>query len=122
MKIDLPELAQILAGLATLQERLDAFAQLVSNRQLDQEWWTLRQAARLKRGLERRQDENGNIREQDSFLNTLRARRALQPRGGKPDGHVGGVAVWHRKTIMEWLQQRDEDLEQGRKSAVKETL
>ncbi len=108
--IEIPELAQILAGLATLRERLDAFAQLINSRQLDQEWYSLRQAARLKRGLERRQDENGNIREQESFLSTLRGRPSLQPGGGKPDGRVGGVAVWHRKTILEWLLQRDEDL------------
>ncbi len=108
--IEIPELAQILAGQAALQERLDAFGQLVTSRQLDQEWYTLRQAARLKRGIERRPDKDGNIQEQDSFLNTLRGRPSLQPGGGKSDGRVGGVAVWHRKTILEWLLQRDEDL------------
>ncbi len=119
MNIELPELPQILAGLAGLQERLDAFAQLITDHRLDQEWYSLRQAARLKRGLERRQGKDG-VHEQESFLNTLRGRPALQPRGRKPDGRVGGVAVWHRKTILEWLLQRDEDLlQQAGKEAEK---
>jgi hypothetical protein len=108
--LDIPELAQILDNLSDLQACVAALGQLVTEPQLDQEWYSLRQAARLKRGVEHRQGKDGNVREQESFLSTLRARPALQPAGGKPEGHVGGVAVWHRKTILEWLLQRDEDL------------
>ncbi len=66
MNVEIPELAQVLAGLSGLQARLNAFGQLVTDHRLEQEWYTLRQAARLKRGIEHRQDDKGNARERSS--------------------------------------------------------
>lgn len=91
---------------------------LEADQGLTQEWYTLRQAARLKRGIEQRKNrKTGEIQAFDSFYHTLRSNPRLQPREGVPDGHQGGIAVWHRDTIQSWLKLRDEDLIKARKTA-----
>jgi len=115
LTVEVPILAEICARLGHIEARL---AQLEAGAVLTQEWYTLRQAARLKRGIElRRNHKTGEIQSFDSFFNTLKTKYRLQPNEGTPDGHQGGVPVWHRNTIREWLQLRDEDLEKRKKSA-----
>jgi len=106
--VEIPILAEICARLGHIEARL---SELEAGASLSQEWYTLRQAARLKRGIElRRNNKTGEIQPFDSFLSTLRSNPHLQPRNGVPDGHQGGVVVWHRLSVQEWLRLRDEDL------------
>jgi len=115
LTVDVPILAEICARLGYIEARL---SDLEAGASLAQEWYTLRQAARLKRGIERRKNKKtGKTQSFDSFYHTLRSNPNLQPRNGIPDGHQGGVAVWHRLSIQEWLRLRDEDLKKRRKSA-----
>jgi len=108
LTVDVPVLAEICVQLGKIEARL---TQLEAGVVLTQEWYTLRQAARLKRGIElRRNQKTGDIQPFDSFFNTLKTKDHLQPNAGNPDGHQGGVPVWHRDTIQAWLQLRDEDL------------
>ena len=81
---------------------------LEADQRLTQEWYTLRQAARLKRGTElRRNRKSGQYEIYESFYRTLKFRSELQPNRGIPDGKQGGVMVWHRDTILSWLKQQD---------------
>jgi len=63
----------------------------------DQPFYTLRQAWILKGRC-----CAWNTFEQSSFL---------QPKGGFPDGTVGGVRVFDNKTVSEWLYLTDQELE-----------
>lgn len=103
---------------AILHDILDRLTALEAGQVLSQEWYTLRQAARLKRGIEtRRNNKTGQVQAFDSFFNTLKTRVRLQPGGGKPDGRQGGIPVWHRNTIVAWLRLTDEQLEILRKAS-----
>lgn len=118
MSIDPAEKSDIQRLEAILHDILDRLAALEAGQVLSQEWYTLRQAARLKRGIEvRRSSKTGQVQTFDSFFNTLKTRDYLQPGGGNPDGHQGGVPVWHRNTIMAWLRLTDEQLETLRKAS-----
>lgn len=43
-------------------------------------------------------------------LNTFRNNRFYQPKGGIPDGMVGGRKVWSKETVIEWLPLTDDQL------------
>jgi hypothetical protein len=104
MNIEVP-LEAVCDRLERLEERL---AVREASASLTQEWYTLRQAARLKRGVEiRPSSKTGEPKTFESFYHTLRHRPELQPAGGIPDGEVGGVFVWHRDTVQRWLNQLD---------------
>lgn len=78
-----------------------------------QEWYTLRQAARLKRGVELRPNrKNGEMEAFESFYRTLCVKHWLRSNSGIPDAKIGGeVQVWHRDTILSWLRLTDEQME-----------
>jgi hypothetical protein len=105
-KSDIRRLEEILNA---IQDRLEV---LEAAQRLAQEWYTLRQAAALKRGVEHRAGETF-----DSFYRTLCAKPWLRPSGGTPDAKVGGAQVWHRDAVQIWLQLTDEDLEAVRKAS-----
>lgn len=108
------DIARLELLLTAMSERLQA---MEAPGELAAEWYTLRQAARLKRGTEiRRSRKTGEIQTFESFYRTLCARPRLQPHGGVPEAHVGGVAVWHRDTVRMWLRLTDEELEAVRKA------
>jgi hypothetical protein len=109
LTVDVPILAEICSRLGHIEARI---AQLEEGTVLAQEWYTLRQAAAFKRGVEHREGEIF-----DSFYRTLCAKPWLRPAGGTPDAKVGGAQVWHRDTIRAWLQLTDEDLEAIRKAS-----
>ena len=101
--------------LCSIQERL---ASLEAGQGLNQEWYTLRQAARLKRGVElRRNRKNGEVEVLESFCHTLRVKYWLRPNGGTPEAKIGGAQVWHRDTILDWLRLTDAQLEALRKAS-----
>lgn len=41
---------------------------------------------------------------------TAQNKRHLQPRGGVPDGRIGGRKAWKRKTIATWMGLSDEEI------------
>jgi hypothetical protein len=43
--------------------------------------------------------------------NTFEQNRYIQPKGGFPDGHIGGRGVFTKETIEEWLPLMDQDME-----------
>lgn len=88
IKIELPELEQVLAAQAETNERLAALEAAVG---IAREWWTLK-AACARKGIE---------------YGTARNQRQLQPAGGIPDGYLVGRKVWRWSTIATWLQQID---------------
>ncbi len=101
-------LEEVCDRLERLEERL---AVREASASLTQEWYTLRQAARLKRGVEiRPSSKTDEYKTFDSFYHTLRYRTELQPNEGIPEGEVGGVSVWHRDTIQRWLNKLDSEL------------
>lgn len=106
MNINVP-LEDVCDRLERLEKRL---AVREASAILNQEWYTLRQAARLKRGVEVR---NGQTFE--SFYHTLCAKPWLRPGAGVPDARIGGAAVWHRDTVRLWLNLSDEEMEAIRK-------
>jgi hypothetical protein len=75
------------------------------------QWYTLRQAAKLKRGVEVRDG-----RAFESFYRTLCAKPWLRPAAGVPDARIGGAAVWHRDTVRIWLKLTDDELEEIRRA------
>ena len=88
MILDAPELVRI-------EAKLDA---ILATEKLPEipEWTSIRMASVIKGGC---------------ALNTLLARRYLQPNAGRYDAYVGGVGVFSRTTIIEWLAVTDADLE-----------
>ena len=108
MNINVP-LEDVCDRLERLEKRLAVREAAVD---LNQEWYTLRQAARLKRGVEVR---NGPTFE--SFYRTLCAKPWLRPEAGIPEAKIGGAAVWHRDTMRIWLNLSDEELEAIRKAS-----
>jgi hypothetical protein len=69
-----------------------------------QEWFTLEQAWRLKYA--------ALMPEGAISYQTVRATRALQPCGGRPDGWASGKKIWKDATVQEWLAVCDDDLEE----------
>jgi hypothetical protein len=59
-------------------------------------WFTLKEACELK---------NLNYK-------TSCNKKYLQPKRGEPDGKIGGRKVWSRKTILDWILQLDNELEE----------
>jgi hypothetical protein len=115
LTVDVPILVEICARLGHIEARL---SQLEADVSLSQEWYTLRQAARLKRGTEFRiNPKTEEIQAFDSFYHTLRSNPGLRPGKGVPDGHQGGRPVWHRDTIREWLLLTDADLQAVRRAS-----
>lgn len=88
MDISLPEMQEILFEIKALKEMLQKPT-------LTQEWYNEKEVWQLKGGC--------------SFA-TFQSRRYYQPKGGIPDGKVGGRKVWHRDTLIEWLPLSDEQL------------
>jgi len=43
--------------------------------------------------------------------NTFEQNNYFQPKGGFPDGTIGGVRVFDNKTILEWLYLTDQQME-----------
>jgi hypothetical protein len=43
--------------------------------------------------------------------NTFRQNHFIQPKGGLFDGYVGGVGIFTKETIREWLHLMDEEME-----------
>jgi len=114
MNINVP-LEDVCDRLEQLEERLVVRE---ASACLNQEWYTLRQAARLKRGVEiRLNHKNGELETFDSFYRTLNVKYWLRPNGGIPDAKIGGAKVWHRDTIAAWLRLTDEQLEAMRKAS-----
>ena len=104
------------ADIARLERQLEGIQQQLNDlyacQLLASEWFTLRQAARLKRGVEIRKGQTF-----ESFYRTLCARPWLRPAAGIPDAKIGGAAVWHRDTIRIWLRITDGELEAIRKAS-----
>ena len=88
MNLDLPELARI-------EGKLDAII-CGTSKVIIPEWCSLKKAWELKQGC---------------AYKTMRSRRYLQPKGGFYDAYVGGVGVYSRKTIEEWLLVDDSQLQ-----------
>lgn len=65
-----------------------------SNLPQDKTWFTLKEACALK-GLS---------------YNTALNRKELRPNHGIPDGTIGGKKVWHRGTILKWIEKTDLEL------------
>lgn len=84
MNLSIPELTSI-------SEKIDM---LISGAiPTERSWYNLRQAWELKGGC---------------AYETMRQKRWLQPKGGRVDAYVGGVGVYKRETIVEWLSVTDE--------------
>lgn len=85
--------------------QLDEIRDLVS-RALEgrarQAFYTLPQAWRLKHA--------AVVEEGAVSLETFKKNRALQPRGGVPDGWVSNRKVWTEASIEEWLAVTDDGL------------
>jgi hypothetical protein len=67
------------------------------NKKIDvpnQEWFTLAECCKLK---------NLNIK-------TAYNRKVLKPNFGRPEGHIGGVQMWRRATLIKWLGLTDDDI------------
>jgi hypothetical protein len=82
---------EIVHEIEALRKEISELRQLVSPRQ---EWYDLREVAALK-GVP---------------YGTMTARPWIKPRGGKPDGIIGGRCKWRHDTVMRWLAETDEDL------------
>lgn len=89
MELNLPELSEVLQHLEYLEKRMD---QMAVKGDLSQTWYNVDECHALKGGFS---------------LNTFKANYNLQPRGGIPDAKVGGRKVWHRDTVIEWLNVTD---------------
>ncbi len=92
MNLDLPEIGEVLRNLEHIKNRID---QVSTKSDLTQTWYNINECHALKGGC--------------SF-NTLKSNYSLQPKGGVPDAKVGGRKVWHRDTVIEWLNVTDEEL------------
>jgi len=88
MELVIPEIAELKEEIRELR------GLLTDGVRLDQEWYDLESACRLK-GVNK---------------NTLYAKPKYQPRYGKADALVCGKKRWHRETIRQWLGQTDEDI------------
>jgi hypothetical protein len=85
MNLDLPELDRI-------EAKLDKLLSEDTSRNSIPEWSSLKTAWSAKGGC---------------AYETMRSQRRLQPMGGKPDAYIGGVAVYSKETILEWLDITD---------------
>jgi hypothetical protein len=109
LTMEMPILTEICAQLGYVGTRL---SQPEAGASLIQEWYTLRRAVRLKRGVEVRSGPTF-----ESFYRTLCAKPHLRPAARIPDARIGGAAVWHRDTIRIWLKLTDKELEEIRKAS-----
>jgi hypothetical protein len=89
MRIEIPELIRI-------EAKLDALLDIEAHRAEVPAWSSLKKAWMLKGGC---------------AYETMRTRRYLQPNGGKVESYIGGVGVFSRETILEWLEVTDDKLE-----------
>jgi len=64
---------------------------------IDQPFFNLRQAWQIKGAC--------------CAWNTFEQNYYIQPKGGFPDGYIGGRGVFKKETIDEWLPLLDEDME-----------
>lgn len=77
-----------------IEELVHEIKALQSEARLSQQWYTLEEACCLK-GISKKTAQNQTW---------------LQPRGGVEDAVVGRKKRWHRSTIIEWLDQTDQEL------------
>lgn len=89
MEVNFPELRDVRQHLEFIEKRLD---QMAVKGDLSQTWFNAEECHALKGGC---------------ALNTFKSNYDLQPRGGVPDAKVGGRKVWHRDTVLEWLNVTD---------------
>lgn len=82
--------------LARIEAKLDRLLSAKIHEKPIPEWSSLRMAWELKQGC---------------AYETMRTRRRLQPMGGRYDAYLGGVGVFSRETIVEWLTITDGDLD-----------
>ncbi len=88
MELSIPEITE-------LKQQIQELKELISDSvRLDQEWYDLEQACRLK-GVNK---------------STLYAKPKYQPSFGKADALVCGKKRWNRSTIQEWLKMTDSDI------------
>lgn len=92
MELNLPELSEVLQHLKYLEKMME---QMAIKGDLSQTWYNVDECHALKGGC---------------ALNTFKANYNLQPKGGVPDAKVGGRKVWHRDTVVEWLNITDAQL------------
>jgi hypothetical protein len=85
-------------------EALDAKLDAILAGRTGQTWYTLEQAWRLK--FAGRAGEEGAV-----SLSSIKMERALQPRGGIPDGWQSNRKTWKEESIEEWLLIDDAGLE-----------
>lgn len=78
-----------------LQEHLEIVRQIIIHNDEFPEWLNDEQCWKAKGGC---------------ALNTFRTNRFYQPKGGIPDGYVGGRKVWSKATVMEWIPLTDDQL------------
>lgn len=88
MDISIPEISKILIEIENLKH-------LLQTPSLTQEWYNDKECWELKGGC---------------AFSTFKCKRFYQPKGGIPDGKVGGRKVWHRDTLLEWLSMTDDQL------------
>lgn len=93
MDLNFPELSEISEEIKNINLMLK---EIISSDKLLSEWYNDEQCWKLKGG---------------GTLNSFRAHRYYQPKGGIPDAKVGGRKVWNKKTVQEWLLITDDQLE-----------
>lgn len=95
-EITIPALAEVKFSLDSMRQEIKELKDWLKPKK---EWYDLREASEIK-GIP---------------YGTLTARPWLKPNKGKPDGEVGGKARWRHSTIMAWITQTDEEMNQIRK-------
>jgi hypothetical protein len=109
-KMDLPELAEVSTAMESVRLEIAELRAIVRPIHV---WWTRRQMAAAKRGIEKRLTAVG-LKEFESFYNSIRHQADFWP--PEPPKDVGGVMCYHESVVSKWLQMDDAELKVHREA------
>lgn len=92
MQLEIPEIKTLLNEISLLKQEI-----IKEKKEELPMWLNNEQCWKLKGGM---------------AFNTYKSNRFYQCKGGIPDAKVGGRNVWHRDSVIEWLNIPDSELKE----------